>query len=87
MEPGGCFPVYNIEFQLQIAGTKITGNSYHFSDTSNYVKEIFEGVYDTVQNLCCLMNKKFLYFIFLRIAFPVSNNIRSLIILTENKNN
>ncbi|MES1216105.1 MAG: hypothetical protein ABUT20_11355, partial [Bacteroidota bacterium] len=39
MEPGGCFPVYNIELQLQVAGTKITGVSYHYSDTSNYVKE------------------------------------------------
>ena len=45
MEPGGCFPVYNIELQLQMAGTKITGVSYHFSDTSNYVKESFEGNY------------------------------------------
>src|SRR5688572_13015012 len=43
MEPGGCFPVYNIEIQLQVAGTKITGVSYHFSDTSNFVKESFEG--------------------------------------------
>ncbi len=48
MEPGGCFPVYNIEFQLQIEGVKIRGNSYHYSDTTNYVKEEFEGLYDTV---------------------------------------
>ena len=48
MEPGGCFPVYNIEFQLQIAGTRITGSSYHYSDTTNYVKEEFEGIYDPV---------------------------------------
>ena len=48
MEPGGCFPVYNIEFQLQIAGNSIRGNSYHYSDTTNYVKEDFEGMYDTV---------------------------------------
>lgn len=47
MEPGGCFPVYNIEFQLQISGKKITGTSYHYSDTTNYVKEEFEGVYDS----------------------------------------
>lgn len=46
MEPGGCFPVYNIEFQLQIAGTKISGTSYHYSDTTNYVKEVFTGAYD-----------------------------------------
>lgn len=48
MEPGGCFPVYNIEFQLQIVGSKITGTSYHYSDTTNYVKEEYEGVYDSV---------------------------------------
>jgi len=47
MEPGGCFPVYNIEFQLQIEGSKIRGSSYHYSDTTNYVKEEFEGMYDT----------------------------------------
>jgi hypothetical protein len=46
MEPGGCFPVYNIEFQLQISGNSIKGTSYHYSDTTNYVKEEFEGVYD-----------------------------------------
>lgn len=48
MEPGGCFPVYNIEFQLQTEGVKIRGNSYHYSDTTNYVKEEFEGIYDTI---------------------------------------
>ncbi len=51
MEPGGCFPVYNIEFQLQINGSKVTGNSYHYSDTNNYVKEIFEGYYDSSAKL------------------------------------
>jgi hypothetical protein len=50
MEPGGCFPVYNIELQLQVAGTKIIGSSYHYSDTSNYVKETFEGFYKKDSN-------------------------------------
>src|SRR5882672_8835570 len=50
MEPGGCFPVYNIELQLQFAGTKVTGVSYHYSDTSNYVKESFEGSYNKDSN-------------------------------------
>jgi hypothetical protein len=50
MDPGGCFPVYNIELQLQVAGTRITGTSYHYSDTSNYVKETFEGVYKNDSN-------------------------------------
>lgn len=47
MEPGGCFPVYNIEFQIRVSGTTITGTSYHYSDTSNYVKEDFTGTYDS----------------------------------------
>ena len=50
MDPGGCYPVYNIELQLQVAGTKITGTSYHYPDTSNYVKESFEGVYKKDSN-------------------------------------
>ncbi|MEO7983631.1 MAG: hypothetical protein ABI688_06095, partial [Bacteroidota bacterium] len=45
MAPGGCFPVYNIEMQLQVAGSRIVGTVYHFSDSLNFVKENFEGVY------------------------------------------
>jgi hypothetical protein len=48
MEPGGCFPVYNIELQIQVNGVKIVGTSYHYSDTGNYVREVFEGIYDSV---------------------------------------
>jgi hypothetical protein len=43
---GGCFPVYNIELQLQVAGSRITGVSYHYSDQTNFVKEEFEGSWD-----------------------------------------
>lgn len=58
MEPGGCFPVYNIEFQLQISGSKVTGSSYHYSDTSNYVKEEFVGVYDSVSKMLNMEEQK-----------------------------
>ena len=44
--PGGCFPVYNIELQILVEGTKVTGASYHYSDLENYVKEQFEGSYN-----------------------------------------
>jgi hypothetical protein len=50
MEPGGCFPVYNMELQIQLNGNRIKGTSYHFSDTSNYVKEAFEGYYKADSN-------------------------------------
>jgi hypothetical protein len=45
--PGGCFPVYYIEMQLRVEGMKVYGYSYHFSDVTNFVKENFEGVYDS----------------------------------------
>jgi hypothetical protein len=45
MAPGACFPVYNIELQLQVAGSRITGSAYHFSDSNNFVRENFEGIY------------------------------------------
>lgn len=44
--PGGCFSSYNIELQIQLNGTKVTGASYHYSDLTNYVKEEFEGSYN-----------------------------------------
>jgi len=58
MEPGGCFPVYNIEFQLQISGTNVSGSSYHYSDTSNYVKEEFTGVYDDKDKVLMIEEQK-----------------------------
>jgi len=45
--PGGCFPVYFIEMQVRVEGLKVYGSSYHFSDVTNFVKENFEGVYDS----------------------------------------
>jgi hypothetical protein len=42
--------VYNIELQLQVAGSKITGTAYHFSDSLNYLRENFEGVYNKDSN-------------------------------------
>jgi len=50
MAPGSCFPVYNIELQIQAAGTKITGTAYHFSDSLNYVRENFEGTFNKDSN-------------------------------------
>lgn len=51
MAPGGCFPVYNIELQIQVAGTRIVGTAYHFSDSLNYVRENFEGTYKKDSNI------------------------------------
>ena len=51
MGTNGCFPVYNVEFQLQMAGTRITGTSYHFNDSLNFIKEVFEGTYKRDSNI------------------------------------
>lgn len=50
MAPGGCFPVYNIELQIQVTGNRISGTAYHFSDSLNYVRENFEGTYNPDSN-------------------------------------
>ncbi len=50
MAPSGCFPVYNIELQLQVVGSRITGTAYHFSDSSNFLRENFEGTYNKDSN-------------------------------------
>ncbi len=46
-EPGGCFPIYNLELQIKVVDKKVTGVCYHYSDTRNYVKKNFEGVYNS----------------------------------------
>lgn len=50
MAPGSCFPVYNIELQIQVAGSRITGTAYHFSDSLNFVRENFEGSFNKDSN-------------------------------------
>ena len=62
MAPGGCFPVYNIELQLQVAGTRITGTAYHFSDSLNYVKENFEGIYKKDSNIISIQENGIIVF-------------------------
>jgi hypothetical protein len=60
--PGGCFPVYFIEMQMKVDGAKVTGSTYHFSDVSNFVKENFEGVYDSKSKSVSIMETGVLTF-------------------------
>ena len=43
MEPGGCFPEYYIELQIQTYNRDIEGISYDYYDTTRYVKLNFTG--------------------------------------------
>lgn len=45
-QPGGCFPVYNVELQVNIYNNVVSGVCYHYSDFNNYVKKNFDGVYN-----------------------------------------
>jgi hypothetical protein len=46
-QPGGCFPVYNVELQVSIQNGEVSGFCYHYSDVSNYVKKSYTGVYNS----------------------------------------
>jgi len=45
-QPGGCFPIYNIELQVHISNNQVTGVCYHYSDFTNYVKKNYSGLYN-----------------------------------------
>jgi hypothetical protein len=45
-QPGGCFPVYNVELQVNISNGQVSGFCYHYSDVMNYVKKNYSGIYN-----------------------------------------
>lgn len=45
-QPGGCFPVYNVELQVTILNNQVSGVCYHYSDFTNYVKKNYDGLYN-----------------------------------------
>ena len=60
--PGGCFHVYNIEFNIKNENGKLNGISYHYSDVTNYVKEDFGGNYNSTNKTLSLNELKVLTF-------------------------
>jgi hypothetical protein len=45
-QPGGCFPVYNVELQVNLSDNHVTGVCYHYSDFTDYVKKNYDGYYN-----------------------------------------
>jgi hypothetical protein len=45
MAPSGCFPVYNLQFELQVTDSIVKGTAWHFSDSLNYVRQSLMGLY------------------------------------------
>ena len=44
--PGGCFPRYSLELQINFSGDRVTGRAYDFYDKTHYVKMSFTGRYN-----------------------------------------
>jgi hypothetical protein len=45
-QAGGCFPVYNVEVQIQLQNNQASGYCYHYSDITNYVRKNYTGIYN-----------------------------------------
>lgn len=62
MAPSGCFPVYNLEFELTINDSLVNGTAWHFSDSLNYVKKSLKGIYSANNNKISLQEIAILQF-------------------------
>ena len=44
--PGGCYPQYFLELQINFSGDRLTGKAYDFYDKAHFVKMSFTGRYN-----------------------------------------
>jgi len=56
----GCFPTNNLELQLKVKGTDVTGSSYQYADVNNYIKKKILGTYDPVSKKITLQETQLL---------------------------
>lgn len=61
-QPGGCFPVYNVELQVTIKNDRVDGFCYHYSDFSNYVKKDYDGFYNAATKTINIQERRVLTF-------------------------
>jgi hypothetical protein len=57
-QAGGCFPVYNVELQVNIINNKVAGFCYHYSDVLNYVKKNYNGFYNAATKTIDIQEEK-----------------------------
>ncbi|HEU0064988.1 MAG TPA: hypothetical protein VFQ58_08150 [Flavisolibacter sp.] len=60
--PGGCFSVYNVELQVNIENTDVSGICYHYSDITNYVKKNYNGIYNASSRTINIQEQKVMTF-------------------------
>jgi hypothetical protein len=61
-QPGGCFPVYNVELQVNIINNEVSGICYHYSDFSNYVKKNYDGIYNAATKTINIQERRVMTF-------------------------
>lgn len=61
-QPGGCFPVYHVELQVNISNNKVSGFCYHYSDFTNYVKKNYNGFYNAATKSISIQEEKVMTF-------------------------
>jgi hypothetical protein len=61
-QPGGCFPVYNVELQVNISNNEVSGICYHYSDFTNYVKKNYNGLYNAVTKTISIQERRIMTF-------------------------
>ncbi|HUB61216.1 MAG TPA: hypothetical protein VL978_10960 [Puia sp.] len=56
--PGGCYPQYFLELQINFNGDRLTGKAYDYYDKAHYVKMSFTGRYNpTTHRLVLIENR------------------------------
>jgi hypothetical protein len=58
--PGGCYPTYFLELQINFADNRITGKAYDYYDKAHYVKMNFTGRYNAQTHRLVLIESKVL---------------------------
>ncbi|MBC6489524.1 hypothetical protein ACFSQD_04275 [Flavihumibacter stibioxidans] len=59
-EPGGCFPVYNLEIQIVAGGDRLQGKAFDYYDKTRFVKHHFTGRYNTLNKRMVLIEDRVL---------------------------
>jgi len=58
--PGGCYPRYFLELQIDATGERITGKAYDYYDKTHFVKMSFTGRYNARTHRLVLIEEKIL---------------------------
>jgi len=58
--PGGCYPRYFLELQINFSGDKVTGKAYDYYDKTHYVKMSFTGRYNAQTHRLVIIENKVL---------------------------